>query len=785
MMNENPKPSGDEASFVAWELVADCLERLALCWDTFLDLCPDNSGKAEGLNQDSSIVEPDLASFVPDLSPELQHLALVELAKLDMDYRWRAVTMSPGDFAVSPGSASSVAQLRVEDYLERFPKLLANGIPPADLIYEEFHVRKGSSDSISVDKMMERFPGQSEALARLLALERSDHSMSLYKSKRSTKFSVGDQVDDFDLLTELGSGAFATVYLARQRSLQRLVALKISADQGDEAQTLAQLDHPHIVRVYDQRVPENSGCRLLYMNYVAGGTLRHAIEFVDSIDRQQLDGASLVRAVDISLDEQGQSAPVESANRKFLLQSSWEDTVCRIGLQLAGALQYAHEQGVLHRDLKPANILLSAECSPKLVDFNISFCSKLDGANPSAYFGGSLAYMSPEQMAAIDPDNQTLPESLNSSSDLYSLGFVLWELYFGAKPFPTLDLESSWSDTLQALIERRKNGPPTLIDLGGLTGPKARALHETLCQCLEFDPEQRIQSGERLLHELRLCANPEAKAILRPKRTFWIRFIQAQPMVTMIVLVIVPNILASIFNIYFTGQFAIPAISSGEVNPEIVLAKFSAIHKLVNVIAYLGGFYLIVWRSLPLIRATKSPERSVDDEYSTGEIDRMRRESLLLGPFLATAGIAFWTIAGFAFPIALQFWQVPTWPEGYMHFVSAHVLSGMIAGAYPFLAISWFALWGVYPRLSSQPGVDLHRDQAALMDLSRRSWFWMGCAILLPMLAVLLMSINSQSYQLPLMILGAGSFLGSIMFAYGTRRLQNTISTLVEFNKGR
>ena len=78
-------------------------------------------------------------------------------------------------------------------------------------------------------------------------------------------------------------------------------------------------------------------------------------------------------------------------------------------MQLAQALDYAHQQGVLHRDVKPANVLLSAEGSPKLADFNISFCSQLEGATPAAYFGGSLAYMSPEQLEACNPDHDRKP----------------------------------------------------------------------------------------------------------------------------------------------------------------------------------------------------------------------------------------------------------------------------------------------------------------------------------------------------------------------------------------
>ncbi len=90
----------------------------------------------------------------------------------------------------------------------------------------------------------------------------------------------GEKVDDFELLTLLGKGAFAQVFLARQVSLERLVALKISSVRGNEPKTLAQLDHPHIVRVFDQRQNREPSVHLLYMEVVPGGTLLEVIERV-------------------------------------------------------------------------------------------------------------------------------------------------------------------------------------------------------------------------------------------------------------------------------------------------------------------------------------------------------------------------------------------------------------------------------------------------------------------------------------------------------------------------
>ena len=101
---------------------------------------------------------------------------------------------------------------------------------------------------------------------------------------------------------------------------------------------------------------------------------------------------------------------------------------------------------MLHRDVKPANILVTPEGSPKLADFNISFSDKVTGATPAAYFGGSLAYMSPEQLEACQPSaSRAGPRSSIGRSDLYSLGIVLWELLTGFRPFRDEAVEGGWS----------------------------------------------------------------------------------------------------------------------------------------------------------------------------------------------------------------------------------------------------------------------------------------------------------------------------------------------------
>jgi tetratricopeptide (TPR) repeat protein len=203
----------------------------------------------------------------------------------------------------------------------------------------------------------------------------------------------------YEIEREIGQGAFATVYLARDLKHERKVALKIlhadpTSETGElrfirEIRLLARLQHPNILPLHDSGHVE----ALLYyvMPYVSGDTLR------DRIDRER------------------QLAP---------------DVSCNIARDVADALAYAHGQGIIHRDIKPENILLSAG-HPVLADFGIARAIGLAGVRQLTRTGmgspGTPAYMSPEQLMG--------DKELDGRSDTYSLGCVLYEMLTGKPPF--------------------------------------------------------------------------------------------------------------------------------------------------------------------------------------------------------------------------------------------------------------------------------------------------------------------------------------------------------------
>ena len=195
------------------------------------------------------------------------------------------------------------------------------------------------------------------------------------------------EIPDFHIISPLGAGGMGTVYLARQVSLERDVAVKVvSAGRADatsaslpkEARTVAQLHHPNIVQVFAAGV--DSDCAWFAMELVKGKSAeRHVFAFVED--------------------------------------------VARLGASVAEALAYAHRCGILHRDVKPSNIFIGDDGRVKLGDFGLA-CLAAEGANDKS---GTKRYMAPEVLNGSEA---------TEASDLYSLGVTLRELAHAQKTVP-------------------------------------------------------------------------------------------------------------------------------------------------------------------------------------------------------------------------------------------------------------------------------------------------------------------------------------------------------------
>ena len=200
----------------------------------------------------------------------------------------------------------------------------------------------------------------------------------------------------YELGAEVGRGGMARVYLARDRLLERTVAVKVLSDLDAhdataierfrrEAQAAARLNHPDIVAVYDWG--EEDDTAFIVMEYVDGETLREVI------------------------NHYGRLTEMEAA---------------RVAADIADALAFAHRNGVVHRDVKPGNVLITPDGQVKVTDFGIARADSSDALTKTGAVMGTATYFSPEQAQG---------HGLDGRSDVYSLGVVLYEMVTGDAPF--------------------------------------------------------------------------------------------------------------------------------------------------------------------------------------------------------------------------------------------------------------------------------------------------------------------------------------------------------------
>jgi serine/threonine-protein kinase len=292
-------------------------------------------------------------------------------------------------------------------------------------------------------------------LADVVGRQVTDLGATLPGVLPSTSIPLPAQFGDYELLEEVGRGGMGIVYRARQVSLDREVAIKMllrgpSASWDDEtrflkeAESAARLDHPRIVPVYE--VGQQDGRMFFSMRFIKGQTL-----------------ASRLRL--------GAMEPREAAT---------------IMAEVAAAVHFAHEKGVLHRDLKPSNILLDAEGHAHVTDFGLARrVSDVDTLTRSGAILGTPAYMSPEQ--AIGKRG-----TLGPASDVFSLGTILYEMLTGRPPFQA----ASAVDTVFQLLEQEVT-PPRAVR------PSAnRELSMVALRCLQKPPDLRYTSAAALAADL-------------------------------------------------------------------------------------------------------------------------------------------------------------------------------------------------------------------------------------------------------------------------------------------
>ncbi|HEB51880.1 MAG TPA: serine/threonine protein kinase, partial [bacterium] len=279
----------------------------------------------------------------------------------------------------------------------------------------------------------------------------------------------GRTFGDFQILEELGRGGMGVVYLARERSLDRTVALKVMASGltlskrhverfRREAMATAQLRHPAIVPVH--RLVEVDGTFALAMDYVAG---RNLADVLDDLRLANGDGEG-----------------VHTGSLGIAKEKGYVAECALLAAQVASALATAHHNHVVHRDLKPRNLMIDDRRQVRLLDFGLA--KSLDEGRESLSMSGEITgtahYMSPEQTLAkrVDVDHR---------ADIWSLGVILYELLTLRRPFD--------GKNLQQVVYEICFKEPVPIHKRNAKVPRDLV---TICnKALEKDPQNRYQTA--------------------------------------------------------------------------------------------------------------------------------------------------------------------------------------------------------------------------------------------------------------------------------------------------
>lgn len=686
---------------------------------------------------------PILSKFVPD-ERETRTLFLKELIKIDLEFRYSVFNFPR----------------KIEEYFVDFPELYVKDIA-IDLIYEEYHWRFQAGLDADPNRYLARFPDYQKELAGLFALGDRRHENIEYSTDLRDELQIGERIDDFDLLADIGHGAYARVFLANQQSMQRRIALKISRNAGAEPQILAKLDHQNIVRVFDYRRITKRNLCLLSMEYLSGDTLKKVISIVKQTEVTQRRGSILLQAVSQNQIMSATPDGVPCPDPCSLANQSWADTVCWLGAQLARALDYAHGKGVLHLDIKPANVLLTAEAKPKLADFNISIQSD---HHQDTDIGGSLAYMSPEQLLACKSSEWDRQPLVESRSDLYSLGVLLWELASGNRPFSAIPTSAGWSDAIKAMVRQRRRNIPSGNKLSAETNPR---LVYVLKKCIAPNVEERWSSGSELAHQLELCRNTKALKMLYPKSKRIRRGGVFQTLLVLFLIAAIPNMLAGWFSCFYNcTQIMLHQTS-------ITQTKIWCIQMFINGGAYPLGLMIFLRRAYPIARAAF---RSCS--ASTGFDDRFKRHCLQLGRLAATTCLQIWAFATILYLVIVYatIGEIPL--AHFPHFILTMLFCGLIAAPYPYFGITAFSIRKLYPLLIRDRFSPTDRE--SLLKLKKQSSAYLFAATVIPMCAVLASAVTGTDTNGSLIVLSACSVFGVAILFQLFRQTQKDANTLIE-----
>lgn len=413
-----------------------------------------------------------------------------------------------------------------------------------DVLASDFIARYRNGDRPTVEEYANRHPELSDPIRRMFPLVASVERIKINEQvaedgSATLAGRVLSQLGDFRIVREIGRGGMGIVFEAHQESLDRTVAIKVLPKQSllddealerfrTEATTAAAMHHTNIVPIYG--TGESDGSHYLVMQLVDG----------KSLDTMIASGA----------------------------ETSCTD-VARIGQQVADAIAYSHDSGVLHRDVKPANILIEKDGTAQVTDFGLAKNVGTDLTNTRG-IGGSLRYMAPERFAGVS----------DQRVDVYGIGLTLYELLAGRPAFEERDAEhliGSITDPRLNSIQAIRPDIPT--DLATIV---SKAIH--------VDPDLRYQSAADLSDDLGRFLNDEP--IHARRISVWgrlLRWARRTPKLALAIMVAVLALLTA--TIVSTAAYAMTSaanqrsVSALETSEQTVDLALQSLNGVVDVVS--------------------------------------------------------------------------------------------------------------------------------------------------------------------------------------------------------
>lgn len=438
---------------------------------------------------------------------------------------------------------------------------------------------------IDINSYCQKYPEYRDAiLAKFRAAE------FIKKSFKDEDLS-GKTLGDYLILQEIGRGGMGIVFLGIQPTLSRLTAIKVlspnfSLDKDvltnfqEEAKMIAKFNHPNIVPIYS--ISNDARIYYIAMAHITGMSFKDILERLrKNKDTNQLNATTIkeiLQAPSIKKQDITQKSITLKRGFKF-----WDKTyfqfIAAIGAEIADALSYAHQNGIVHGDLKPSNVLLTDQGIPMLVDFGLSENIKKIAVSKSKEFTGTLSYAAPEQIKE---------NVINEKTDIWSLGVTLYELLTFKNPFI--------ENTVKKTVDKILKGYPVSLRTHNRNIPIE--LDAIVLKCLENKPEDRYHSIAEVAQDLNsflesrpIKAKPDG--VFRKTQ----KAIKRKPIIAILIIIILFTLLAA----FSSGLKILTDNYYYDIHSNITSGKVKESEEMYKGMSAIAKFYPYAKQKLPFV----------------------------------------------------------------------------------------------------------------------------------------------------------------------------------------